>query len=328
MLEIEKIKIKNALLLAPMEDVTDISFRIICKQLGADLVYTEFINSEGLVRGSKMTRKKLEFADQERPIGIQIYGGKIESMVGAAKISETYNPEIIDINAGCWVKNVVGSGAGAGLLKAPEHLQSLVETVVKSVNKPVTVKTRLGWDETSINILEVAKRLEDVGIKALTVHCRTRAQGHKGDADWKWIPEIKKVISIPVILNGGVMTAEDAIRAFSETGADAVMIARGAIDNPWIFTEIKELFEFGEIKIKIDEEMKILTCIKHLKLAIELKGEKRGVVEHRKFYSGYLKGFRNASAARNKIMSIFELNPLEEYLLSYLAELKEEKKPS
>ncbi len=235
MFSVGKINIEKAVLLAPMEDVTDLSFRLVCRELGADAVYTEFVNSEGLVRLSAKTHKKLEIIHEERPVGIQIYGGGIDSMIGAARIAEKENPDLIDINAGCWVKNVVGNGAGAGLLKDPEYMQQLVKGVVDSVSLPVTVKTRLGWDHESIKILEVAKRMEDVGVKALTVHCRTRAMGHKGEADWNWIPRIKEVVDIPVILNGNVLSAEDVKRAFDETGADGVMIARGAIGNPWVF---------------------------------------------------------------------------------------------
>ncbi len=321
MLSIGKINIERAVLLAPMEDVTDISFRLVCRQLGADLVYTEFVNSEGLVRASEKTHKKLEIVEEERPVGIQIYGGGIESMIGAAKIAEMESPDLIDINAGCWVKNVVGNGAGAGLLKDPPYMQQLVKAVVDSVSLPVTVKTRLGWDNSSIKILEVAKRLEDVGVKALTVHCRTRVMGHNGEPDWSWIPRIKEVVNIPVILNGSVLTAQDVKRAFDETGADGVMIARGAIGYPWIFREAKELLATGVISINIDEEIKINTCLKHLKLAVKIKGEKRAVIEHRKFYSGYLKGLRNVSAVRGELMKLFEYAQVENLLMNYLDEL-------
>ncbi len=321
MFSVGKINIEKAVLLAPMEDVTDVSFRLVCRELGADAVYTEFVNSEGLVRLSAKTHKKLEIINEERPVGIQIYGGGIDSMVGAARIAEKENPDLIDINAGCWVKNVVGNGAGAGLLKDPEYMQQLVKGVVDSVSLPVTVKTRLGWDHESIKILEVAKRMEDVGVKALTVHCRTRAMGHKGEADWNWIPRIKEVVDIPVILNGNVLSAEDVKRAFDETGADGVMIARGAIGNPWIFKEAKELVDNGYISTVIDEELKIKTCLRHLFLAINVKGEKRAVLEHRKFYTGYLKGLRNASLVRKKLMEVIDYKSVEEILLQYLNEL-------
>ena len=321
MLKVGNLNIDKAVLLAPMEDVTDISFRLVCKELGADIVYTEFVNSEGLVRSSEKTHKKLEICEEERPVGIQIYGGAIESMIGAAKIAEKENPDLIDINAGCWVKNVVGNGAGAGLLKNPPYMQELVKGVVDTVNLPVTVKTRLGWDNNNIKILEVAKRMEDVGVKALSIHCRTRAMGHKGDADWSWIPRIKDVVNIPVILNGNVLTAQDVKKAFDDTGADGVMIARGAIGNPWIFTEAKELLNNGMISTIIDEEVRIRTCLRHLHLAIKIKGERRAVLEHRKFYSGYLKGLHNVSRIRNLLMQVYDYKAVEDILLKYLDEL-------
>lgn len=322
MLKIGNIEINKAIILAPMEDVTDVSFRLVCRELGADIVYTEFVNSEGLVRANKRTHEKLRIIEEERPVGIQIYGANIDSMVGAAKIAEAENPNLIDINAGCWVKNVVGCGAGSALLKDPAYMQQLVREVVNSTSLPITVKTRLGWDENSIQILEVAKRMEEAGAVALTVHCRTRKAGHTGEADWSWIPRIKEVVSFPVILNGNVMTAHDVKRAFDETGADGVMIARGAIGNPWIFKEAKELISTGNITSVIDEELRINTCLRHLYLAIDVKGEKRAILEHRKYYSGYLKGLYNASKTRNELMKYVEYSGVEDILLKYLDELK------
>ena len=321
MFKIGKINIDKAVLLAPMEDVTDVSFRLICRELGADVVYTEFVNSEGLIRASEKTHKKLEIVEEERPVGIQIYGSNIESMVGGAKIAEAENPDLIDINAGCWVKNVVGNGAGSALLKDPPYMQKLVKEIVNSVSLPVSVKTRLGWDDNSIQILEVAKRLEDVGVQALTVHCRTRKMGHKGEAYWEWIPKIKEVVNIPVILNGNVLSAYDVKRAFEETGADGVMIARGAIGNPWIFKEAKELLTTGSISTTINEETKINISLQHLRLAIKIKGERRAVIEHRKFYSGYLKGLPNVSKVRQALMQEMEYDYVEKILLNYLDEL-------
>jgi tRNA-dihydrouridine synthase B len=323
MFTIEKININKAILLAPMEDVTDISFRLICRELGADVVYTEFVNSEGLARLNEKTHKKLKIIDEERPVGIQIYGAGIESMVNAAKIAEEENPDLIDINAGCWVKNVVGHGAGSALLKDPPYMQKMVKRIVQSVSLPVTVKTRLGWDHSSIQIIDVARRMEDAGAKALTVHCRTRAMGHKGEAEWNWIPRIKSAVSIPVVLNGNVLCADDVKKAFDETGADGVMIARGAIGNPWIFSEAKELLTYGLIKTRIDTEKKIKICLRHLQLAINVKGERRAVIEHRKFYSGYLKGLYNASQVRQVLMGACDYNRVEDILLKYLEQLKE-----
>ncbi|MFO7525973.1 MAG: tRNA dihydrouridine synthase DusB [Ignavibacteriaceae bacterium] len=322
MLKIGKIEIEKAILLAPMEDVTDISFRLVCRELGADLVYTEFVNSEGLVRANERTHNKLKIIEDERPVGIQIYGSNIDSMVGAARIAEAENPDLIDINAGCWVKNVVGCGAGSALLKDLPYLQKMVKAVVDSVSLPVTVKTRIGWDNTSIKIVEAAKMLEDVGIKALTVHCRTRQMGHKGDADWSWINKVKEAVSIPVILNGNILSAYDVQRAFNETNADAVMIARGAIGNPWIFKEAKELLTTGLVSEEISDEIKIKTCLRHLELAIGIKGERRAVIEHRKFYSGYLKGMHRASKIRMELMLHSDYESIKNALLSYLEELK------
>lgn len=322
MLNFGNIEIEKGILLAPMEDVTDISFRLVCKELGADLVYTEFVNSEGLVRANERTHNKLKIIEAERPVGIQIYGSNIDSMVGAARIAEAEKPDLIDINAGCWVKNVVGCGAGSALLKDLPYLQQMVKAVVDSVSLPVTVKTRIGWDSKSIKIVEAAKMLEDVGIKALTVHCRTRQMGHKGDADWNWINEVKKVVSIPVILNGNVLTAQDVKKAFSETDADAVMIARGAIGNPWIFKEAKELLRSGSLPAEVDDTTKIKTCLRHLELAIGVKGERRAVVEHRKFYSGYLKGMHHASKIRMELMQHTTFQAVQDVLLNYAKELK------
>jgi len=325
MFKIGKVEIEKAILLAPMEDITDVSFRLICKELGADVVYTEFVNSEGLVRASEKTHDKLKIIEEERPVGIQIYGSSIESMVGGAIIAEAEHPDLIDINAGCWVKNVVGCGAGSALLKDPPYMQKMVTEVVKSVSLPVTVKTRIGWDDDTILIIEVAKRMEDAGAKALTVHCRTRKQGHKGDADWTWIPKVREVVNIPVVLNGGVMSANHVKLAFDQTGADGVMIARGAIGNPWIFQDAKELMNVGSISGVIDDKIKIKTCLRHLQLATKVKGERRAILEHRKFYSGYLKGLYNASKTRQAMMTLLDYNSVEDYLLNYLDELQNHK---
>jgi tRNA-dihydrouridine synthase B len=311
--------LNKPLMLAPMEDVTDPSFRIICKRLGADFVFTEFVNSEGLRRGNEKTRKKLKLFDEERPAGIQIYGSDIEAMVDAAKIAEEENPDVIDINAGCWVKNVVGHGAGSALLKDLDYLEKIVRAIVKSVSKPVTIKTRLGWDLDSIKIVEVAKLVEDCGIKMITIHCRTRSQAHKSEPDWSWIPKVKEVVSIPVILNGGVMTPEDAKRAFNETGCDGVMIARGAINNPFIFKQTKQFLDTGFYdEISLEERIKIL--IDHLKLAVELKGERTGVIEFRKHYSGYLKGFYNSAKLRAELMQFYTLDEVVNHIYRYLEE--------
>ena len=321
MFNVGKINIEKALLLAPMEDVTDIAFRRLCKELGADVVYTEFVNSDGLIRSNKKTERKLEITDEERPVGIQIYGGNLEPMIEAAKIAELKNPDLIDINAGCWVKKIAHRGAGAGLLKDPPYMQKMVESIVKVVNLPVTVKTRIGWDESSINIVEVAKRIEDAGASALTVHCRTRGQGHSGEPDWNWIPKVKEAVKIPVALNGGVFTAEDVKRAFNETNADAVMIARGAIDHPWIFREAKTLLEGMEFKVVSSHE-RIYTALKHLRYELEIKEAKAAIIPFRKYYSGYLKGLDNSHKVRQELMKLTEYAPIEKLLLTYLHELE------
>ncbi|MFC2082091.1 tRNA dihydrouridine synthase DusB [Bacteroidota bacterium] len=318
MLQIGNIKIAKALLLAPMEDITGVAFRKVCKEFGADLVYTEFVNSDGLIRNNQKTQDKMFITDEERPVGIQIYGGNLEPMIEAARMAEKENPDIIDINAGCWVKKIAKRGAGAGLLKDPDFFEVMVKEIVNAVDKPVTVKTRIGWDETDIRILEIAKRVEDAGAKALTIHCRTRSQGHSGDPDWSWINKVKDILTIPVILNGGVMTAEDAKRAFEETNADGVMIARGAIGQPWIFKEAKELLENGKINTPFTAENRIHATLRHLKLEVESKAENRAVITFRKFYTGYLKGLYNSSKVRQELMQYVEYDPVEEVLLKYL----------
>ncbi|MCX7797447.1 MAG: tRNA dihydrouridine synthase DusB [Melioribacter sp.] len=324
MLKIGNIQIKNPLLLAPMEDVTNLAFRKLCKEFGADIVYTEFVNSDGLIRDNKKTYKKLEISDDERPVGIQIYGGNLEPMVEAAKIAERKNPEIIDINAGCWVKKIANRGAGAGLLRNPDYMQRMVELIVKSVNLPVTVKTRIGWDKDSINIIEIAKRIEDAGASAITIHCRTRCQGHSGEPDWSWIPKVKEVVKIPVILNGGVYTAYDVKKAFEETNADGIMIARGAIERPWIFMEAKELLEKGTISLIDTPEFRFNVALKHLKYELKIKETKAAIITFRKFWSGYLKGLRNSSKVKQELMKLTEYAPIEDLLMKYLEELRKE----
>lgn len=324
MFKVGNIELKDPLLLAPMEDVTGIAFRKLCKELGADIVYTEFVNSDGLIRDNKKTHDKLRITNEERPVGIQIYGGEIDPMREAAIIAEKEIPEIIDINAGCWVKKVANRGAGAGLLKDPVYMQKMVKEIVEAVKLPVTVKTRLGWDENSIEILDVAKRLEDVGTKALTIHCRTRKQAHDGEPAWHWIPKIKEVVNIPVVVNGGIMTAEDALRAKEITNADGYMVARGAINHPWIFREIKEAFEKGYVSNIIDVDERISTALKHLKYEINHKDEpRRAIIPFRKYYSGYLKGLYGASKIKQQIMQYDEYEPIEELLLNYKEKLKQ-----
>ena len=315
-MHIGKIHIDRAVLLAPMEDVTDISFRLVCKKLGADIVYTEFVNSEGLVRNSTKTHKKMAFLAEERPVGIQIYGGEEPSMGKAAQLAEALEPDIIDINCGCWVKNVAARGAGAGLLRDLTKMEGVISTVVRAVHLPVTVKTRLGWDASSIRIREVAKMVEQSGAQALTIHCRTRAQGHKGEPDYSWISDIKKDVTIPIIVNGGIDSAIKAKEVFDTTGCDAVMVAQGAITNPWIFTQIKEYITTGRVIPDPDPQQRLDVLCEHLRLAILYKGERRGILEFRKHYSGYLRSYPGISQIRARLMQFTETEPLFEYLRS------------
>ena len=322
MFSVGNINIEKALLLAPMEDVTSIPFRLLCKELGADIVYTEFVNSDGLVRDNLKTEQKMDFLEEERPLGIQIYGGNLEPMIKSAKISESKNPDLVDINAGCWVKKVATRGAGAGLLKDPDYLVKMCGEVAKAVEKPVTVKTRIGWDTESIVIVDLAKRLQDVGIKALTVHCRTRQMGHRGDPDWEWVAKVKESVEIPVVLNGGIWTGYDVKRAFDETNADGVMIARGAIDHPWIFREAKEVLDTGDVQTELTPDERIHTALKHLRYELKFKEKRRAIIPFRKYYSGYLKGLYGSSKIRQQLMKHEEYNLIEDLLLGYLEDLK------
>ncbi len=319
----KNIIIENAIVLAPMEDVTEKPFRMICKEYGADVVYSEFISSEALYRGVDKSIRKIDFDERERPIGIQIFGANDEPMVESVKLVEKFQPDFIDINYGCWVKNVVKNNAGAAMLKQPERMTELTRLVVKSVNLPVTVKTRLGWDRSSIVICDVAKRLEDVGISAIAIHCRTREDAHKGEADWSWIAKVKEVVSIPVILNGDVKTAYDVKRAFDETGCDAVMIGRAAIGNPFIFREAKYYLRTGKLAQPASVRERIEVCLQHLKLNIEYKGARLGIIEFRKFYSGYLKNLPNASKVRSKVVVSESYSEIEEILLNYCNYIEE-----
>lgn len=317
-MKIGSIEIHNGMLLAPMEDVTDLPFRVICKRLGADIVYTEFVNSEGLVRGSEKTKRKMLFWEEERPFGIQIYGGEPSSMRGAAQLAESFNPDIIDINCGCWVKDVAMRGAGAGLLRDLPKMEKIAATVVNAVKKPVTLKTRLGWDKNSIRIVDVAKMCEAVGIKALTVHCRTRDQGHKGPVDYSWIPKIKEAVSIPIIVNGDIVSPENVKTVFETTGCDAVMIGRGAVLNPWIFRQAKHYMATGELLPEPTIEERVNLLREHLRLSVEFKGERAGVIELRKHYAGFLRGLPHVSKIRAELMQFTEAQPILEHLTRFL----------
>jgi tRNA-dihydrouridine synthase B len=317
-MKIGSFDINQGIFLAPMEDVTDLPFRVICKGLGADLVYTEFVNSDGLVRGNKKTRQKMLFREDERPIGIQIYGGNIEAMEGAAQLAESFSPDLIDINCGCWVRDVAMRGAGAGLLRDLPRMEKIASVVVNAVKVPVTLKTRLGWDAQSIRIVDVARMCQDVGIAALTVHCRTREQGHKGAVDYSWIPKIKEAVSIPIILNGDVVTAQGVKSAFETTGCDAVMIGRGALTNPWVFKQARHYLRTGELLPDPTIQERVDLLREHLRLSVEFKGERAGVIELRKHYSGFLRGMPNVSRVRMELMQFTEAMPILEHLTRFL----------
>jgi nifR3 family TIM-barrel protein len=306
MIKIENIELGDfPLLLAPMEDVSDPPFRAVCKQNGADLMYTEFIAAEGLIRDAAKSIEKLDIYDYERPIGIQIFGENIESMRMAAAIAEEANPELLDINYGCPVHKVACKGAGAGILLDIPKMERMTAEIVKQVKLPVTVKTRLGWDHNTIKIIEVAKRLQGAGIKALTIHARTRQQMYKGEADWSYIAAVKNCqdIKIPIFGNGDIDTPEKAIEYKNRYGVDGIMIGRAAIGYPWIFNEIKHFMATGEHLPAPSLAQRINVCKKHLEKSIEWKGEKRGIVEMRRHYTNYFRGFENFKPFRTKLVT-------------------------
>ena len=310
MLKIGNIELPEfPLLLAPMEDVSDPPFRALCKEQGADVVYTEFISSEGLIRNAAKSTKKLDIYTKERPVGIQIFGSNLESMLGAVDIVERTNPDIIDINYGCPVKKVVCKGAGAGILKDIPLMVSLTKEIVERTKLPVTVKTRLGWDEKTIKIVEVAERLQDVGIKAISIHGRTRAQMYKGFADWTKMTEIKNNprMHIPVFGNGDVNTPEKAKEMRDEYGLDGAMIGRASIGNPWFFDQVKHYLKTGEKKQEPTIAERAEMAIRHLKMAVEWKGEILGVLETRRHYGNYFKGIANFKDTKSRILN--EKNP-------------------
>lgn len=320
---IGSVSVEKGVLLAPMEDVTDLPFRVICKRNGADIVYTEFISSEGLVRDAKRSLAKLELAEEEQPSVIQIFGGDIPTMIRAAEMAVTSNPAFLDINCGCWVKNVVARNAGAGLLREPHKMAEMTKAIVEAVAPiPVTVKTRLGWDPKSIIIVDVAQMLEQAGAAALTIHCRTRDMGHRGEADWSWVEKVKKFVQIPVILNGDVTNAKEAKRAFDETGADAVMIGRAAIGNPFIFSQSRTLIDSGVEATPPSVEERVAVCLEHYKLSIEKTG-KRAIHEFRKHFGGYLKGLYNSAPVRQEIVRMDSYDNVVNRLSEYVVYMKE-----
>jgi nifR3 family TIM-barrel protein len=309
MIKIGKIELPDfPLLLAPMEDVSDPPFRMLCKEHGADMMYTEFISSEGLIRDATKSKMKLDIFEYERPIGIQIFGSDIATMEQCAKIIETANPDLLDINYGCPVMKVTCKGAGAGILKDIDKMVRMTEAVVKATSLPVTVKTRLGWDDQSKNILDVAERLQDIGIQALTIHGRTRVQMYKGQADWTLIAKVKENprIKIPIFGNGDIDSPEKALEYKNKYGVDGIMIGRASIGYPWIFNEIKHFLKTGE---KLDPptiEERAAAAKKHFEFSIKWKGDKLGVLEMRRHYSNYFKGFANFKEDRMQLVTMME----------------------
>ena len=311
------------LLLAPMEDVSDPPFRRLCKLHGADMLYSEFISSEGLIRDAIKSRQKLDIFDYERPVGIQIFGGDEEAMALSAKIVATVRPDLVDINFGCPVKKVVSKGAGAGVLKDIDLMVRLTKAVVRSTDLPVTVKTRLGWDESSINIEEVAERLQDAGISALTIHARTRSQMYKGHSDWNYIAKVKNNprIHIPIFGNGDIDNPEKALEYRNKYGVDGIMIGRAAIGYPWIFREIKHYFATGELLSPPTIADRVAAARNHLIWSVEWKGERQGVLEMRRHYANYFKGLPNFKEHRQRLVTLDSaaeiVTALEEIVAKY-----------
>lgn len=311
------------LLLAPMEDVSDPPFRAVCKTNGADLMYSEFISSEGLIRDAIKSRAKLDFSEEERPFGIQIFGGDEEAMAMSARICETVNPDLVDINFGCPVKKVVSKGAGAGVLKDIPLMVRLTEAVIKGTSLPVTVKTRLGWDDASKNIEEVAERMQDIGVQALAIHGRTRCQLYKGEADWTLIGKVKNNprIHIPIFGNGDIDSPQKALEYKNRYGVDGIMIGRAAIGYPWIFREIKSYVQQGVLMAPPTLAERIEVCRTHLKKSLEWKGPKTGIFEMRRHYTNYLKGLPGIKDFRLRLVTLnteAEINEvLDEIVLHY-----------
>jgi len=304
------------LILAPMEDVSDPPFRALCKKHGADLMYTEFISSEGLIRDAVKSVQKLDIYEYERPIGIQIFGYDIESMKQATRITEQTNPDIIDINYGCPVKKVALKGAGAGILQDIPKMVEMTKEIVKSTHLPVTVKTRLGWDEDSKYIVEVAERLQDVGIEAISIHGRTRKQMYKGEADWSLIADVANNprMNIPVFGNGDIDTPEKAVEYKNRYNVDGVMIGRASIGYPWIFNEIKHFINTGEHLAPPTVNDRVEAAIQHLEMSVEWKGEILGIAEMKRHYTNYFKGIAHFKKTRMKLVTSFDLNEIRETL--------------
>ncbi len=296
------------LLLAPMEDVSDPPFRMLCKEHGADLMYTEFISSEGWIRDAAKSVMKLDIYEYERPIGVQIFGSEIDTMVKCAEIIERTNPDLLDINYGCPVMKVTCKGAGAGILKDIPKMVRMTEAIVKATKLPVTVKTRLGWDDQSKNVVEVAERLQDIGIQALTIHGRTRVQMYKGEADWNLIAQVKENqrMRIPIFGNGDITSPEKALEYKNRYGVDGIMVGRASIGYPWIFNEIKHFLATGEKLAAPSIAQRAEACRKHFEFSVKWKGEKLGVLEMRRHYTNYFKGIPNFKEDRMELVTLME----------------------
>jgi tRNA-dihydrouridine synthase B len=307
---------EKPLFLAPMEDITDTSFRLVCKMHGVDFMYTEFVSSDGLIRNGEKSVKKLNILSSERPIGIQLYGHITEAMVEAALIAEASGPELIDINFGCPVKKIANRGAGAGMLKNIPLMISMTEAIVKAVHIPVTVKTRLGWDESSINIVEVAERLQDAGIKALTIHGRTKVQLYKGKADWSLIGEIKNNprIKIPVIGNGDIDSPLKAEDYFARYGVDGIMVGRAAVGRPWIFRNIRHYLDTGELLPEPAVSEKVEIALYHLEKSLRYKSGLRAIFEMRRHFSNYFKGLPDFRETRLRLLTTTDVDEIKEIL--------------
>lgn len=305
-----KTEIKYPVCLAPMEDVSDPPFRHLCKRYGADVVYTEFVSSEAIIRGVPSELQKMDIREDKRPIGIQLYGSNPESLKRAAALAEHYTPDFIDLNCGCWVKKIAMRGDGAGLLRDLSKLTAAVRALQQGTTLPVTVKTRLGWDHENIVILELVRMLQDIGIQSITVHCRTRAQGYSGKADWRWLPRIKEAAPyLPLIGNGDIVTPHDALSCFN-LGCDGVMIGRAALRQPWVFREIRHFLDTGGLlappQLSALKEM----CIEHLKVHVAFRGVPRGIYSFRRHYAGYFHNFKNAAHFRRQLMTLTNIDEI------------------
>jgi len=301
-------------ILAPMEDVSDVVFRRLCRAMGATIGVTEFVNVEGLLRGCRNARRKISLAEDDQRTAIQIYGSNPERLAEAARVAETARPLFLDINCGCWVPKIAGRGAGAGWLRDPDAMVAMARLVVRSVSLPVTVKTRIGYGpESHMPIVDLARRLEDAGIAALTVHCRTAQMGHKGAEDWSWAAKAQSVVSIPVIVNGDVRSADDAERALAETHCAGVMVGRRAIEHPWVFREIAQRFE-GRTVTSPDVAERLALCREHLRVNVAFRGEPHGVRVTRRHLAGYLHGIPGAAAMRARLMQCDSITACDEVL--------------